>query len=578
MASARRKNRSLAPRRARRVGLEVSDSAVRIAEVSVSASRVKLLNLGQVRLPPRAVVDGSIEDVSAVKSAIERCMKEGGFSIKEVHLGVAGLRAITRELDMPHVPDNELDSAVRLQALDVIPFPVEKTLLSARPLAEVTAPDGTAMRRILVAAAHRDLVDPLLEAVTGAGLAPLSVNLTSTALIRALYSEASSTGRPEAIVAIGSGLTTIVVHEHGVPHFVRTIAEGGDMVTAAIAGALDLPTEDAEAIKRNLDQAGPHIRAAATAAAEASSSMIGEIRSSIEYYSSLPGRDEVSRVTLTGGGSRLIGFAERLQQQLRAEVVHGSALAATDCGGLKLPPDELARRDSLVATVVGLALPDRSDLKALDLIPPEIGQRRKAARRGRMLVAAAVLVVLALAAGGAYRYLQVRNAESSASSIDGAIANTNAQIAKYDTARADVATLHKDEVLLTPIVANEVNWPAVFAAVARNTPSGGIVTSISGSDVAGVATTAVSGPNGTKAPVPPAEQQIAAVSVQVVSAANYPYFELWYNQLARSGELQLTQWSPFSEPSPGTVSYSATISVLGTIKSSRLTLFEVPTK
>jgi len=574
----RRKNITITATRSRRVGLEVSDSAVRVAEVSVTGNRVKLLNLGQVRLPPRAVVDGSIEDVEAVKAAIERCVKEGGFSIKEVHLGVAGLRAITRELDMPRVPDNELDSAVRLQALDVIPFPVEKTLLSARPLEEVTAPDGTAMRRVLLAAAHRDLVDPLLEAVTGAGLLPVSVDLTSTALIRALYNQATYSGRPEAIVAIGSNLTTIVVHEHGVPHFVRTIAEGGDMVTAAISGALDLPAEDAETIKRNLDQAGPHIRAAATAANEAAGSLIGEIRSSIEYYSSLPGRDEVTRVTLTGGGSRLIGFAERLQQQLRAEVVRGSALAATDCGGLKLPPEELTRRDDLVATVLGLAIPDKADVKPLDLLPPEIAQKRKAARRERMLIAAAVLVVLALAAGGAYRYLQVRKAENSVASLDSAMVNTNGQIAKYDTARADVATLHKDQVILTPVVASEVNWPAVFAAVARNTPSGGIVTSISGANSIGVATTAVSGAGGAKAPVPPAEQQIATVSVQLVSAANYPYFELWYNQLARSGELQLTQWSPFSESASGSVSYSATLSVLGTIKSSRLTLFEVPTK
>jgi type IV pilus assembly protein PilM len=575
MAS-RRRNLTVTPRRPRRVGLEVSNSAVRIAEVSVTGSRVKLINLGQVRLPQRAVVDGAIEDVSAVQSAIERCMKEGGFSTKEVHVGVAGLRAITRELDMPHVPDNELDSAVRLQALDVIPFPIDKTLMSARPLEDVTAADGAPMRRVLLAAAHRDLVDPLLEAVSGAGLTPLSVDLTSTALIRSLYDPATATGRPEAIVAIGSGLTTIVVHEHGVPHFVRTVAEGGDTVTAAISGALDLPIEDAEATKRNLDQAGPHIRAAATAAAEASASLIGEIRSSIEYYSSLPGRDEVTRVTLTGGGSRLIGLAERLQGQVRAEVVRGSALASTDCGGLKLSPDELARRDPLIATVVGLALPDAANVKPLDLLPPEIAERRKARRKERMLIAAALLVVLGLAGGGALRYLQVRKAENTVTGIDGSIINTNAQIAKYDTARADVARLHRDQLILTPVVAGEVNWPAVFAAITHNTPAGGVVTSISGTNTASVATTAASGKGSSSAPIPPAEQQIASVSVQLQSKANYPYFELWYNQLARSGELQLTQWSPFSEPSPGTVSYSATISVLGAIKSSRLSLFEVP--
>ena len=106
----------MAAKSSRRIGLEISNSAVRIAEVSVSGGRAKLLNLGQVRLPPRSVVDGAVVDVLAVAGAIERCMKEGGFTIKEVHLGAAGLRAITRELDMPHVPDSELDAAVLLPA------------------------------------------------------------------------------------------------------------------------------------------------------------------------------------------------------------------------------------------------------------------------------------------------------------------------------------------------------------------------------------------------------------------------------------------------------------------------------
>ncbi len=87
---------------------------------------------------------------------------------------------------MPYVSDAELDSAVRLQALDIIPFPVEKTLISARPIEDLAGPDGAPMRRVLLAAAHRDLVDPLLEAVEGAGLTALSVDLTSTAMIRSL--------------------------------------------------------------------------------------------------------------------------------------------------------------------------------------------------------------------------------------------------------------------------------------------------------------------------------------------------------------------------------------------------------
>jgi type IV pilus assembly protein PilM len=560
---------------------------VRIAEVTFSGGRAKLVNLGQVRLPARAVVDGAIADIPAVTGAIQKCLSEGNFSAKDVHLGIAGLRAITRELDMPHVPDNELDSAVRLQALDVIPFPVDKTVMSARPLEELTGPDGSPIRRVLLAAAHRDLVDPLLEAVEAAGLNAVSIDLTSTALIRSLFDPATTMDGPEAIVAIGAGLTTVVVHEAGVPHFVRTIAEGGDTITAAIAGALDLPIDDAETTKRNLDQSGPHIRAAATAANEAATSLIAEIRSSIEYYSTLPGRSEIRRVTLTGGGSRLSGLLERLQQNLRAQVLRGSALLRVETN---LTPEEITNRDPLCAVVIGLALPEPAGVKSLDLMPPEIIQKRKRARADRILIGVAALILLAMVGGGVLRYLSVHKAENNVAALQTQILTTKQQITKFDVAQQKYTEVTADETLLTPIVTDEVNWPAVLTKLTAYTPGGGAITSFVGTNApAPVATTSTTG---SKAAAPPrSETTISTIAVGVsatkgcviakggqVPNCAYAYFELLNSQLTKSNALQLVSWSTFTEGKGGVVTFSATLGVLGTIPSSRATRFEVLAK
>ncbi|MHB8243933.1 MAG: type IV pilus assembly protein PilM [Acidimicrobiales bacterium] len=575
----------MASKSSRRVGLEVSNSAVRIAEVAVSGGRAKLLNLGQVRLPPRSVVDGRVVDVSAVSGAIERCVKEGGFQIKEVHLGAAGLRAITRELDMPVVPDNELDAAVRLQALDVIPFPVEKTLLSARALEEVTMPDGTTMRRVLLAAAHRDLVEPLLEAVTMAGLVPLSVDLSSSALVRALYDPAIPSEGPEAIVSIGSGLTTIVVHEDGVPHFVRTIAEGGDSITAAIAGALDLPIEDAESTKRNLDQTGPHIRAAAAAAQDAAASLIAEIRSSSDYYSTLSGRREVRRIKLTGGGSRLAGFVGRLQQQTRAEVVVGSALARVDSGALNLSPEDVLRRDPLVSTVIGLALADPPGVKALDLMPPEIHAERRQKRVERGALLAAAIVAVGLVGLGVLRYLQVHKAENGIASQQQTIASLKQQITVKDQAARTYASIKSDQSSVSPILSQEVNWPAVLADLARATPAGGTVTSISGTFAAPVVAPATSG--AAPATPPPGTSQtkaqretvvIATLTINMTTNRGFSYFKTWINTFETSSQFRIVNNSGLSHPAGSTVTWSAELDVLGTIQSSRIAKFEVRPK
>lgn len=582
----------MAGKSSRKVAVEISDSFVRVAEVAAGPGRPRLLNVGQVRLRPRAVVDGVVSDVNAVAEAIQRCLKEGGFAAKEVHLGVAGLRAITREIDMPQVPESELDAAVRLQVLDVIPFPAEKTLLSARPLPESEVPEeGPTTKRAVLVAAHRDVVEPLLAAVDKAGLVALSVELTSLALVRAL-AEKKGQGA-EAIVSVGSGLTSIVVHEDGIPHFVRTVALGGETVTAAIAAALDLPPEDAEQIKRNLDQSGPHIRAAATAASGALSSLVGEIQSSIEYYATLPGRSEVGRVVMTGGGSRLAGLTERLQQLVSCEVSAGRVLELIDTSGLKLSEEERARRDPDLATVIGLALPEPPGTKPLDLLPPEIAAARRQRRLERNVLAVAVLVVVVLLGLGALRFTKVRQAEGQVSALQ-----QNAQIMQGDITREEghaktYDAITADEGVVSPILENEVDWPAVLSDLAQATPPGGVVTSVSGSYVAPAAPSPPASSAGTGGattttttlPAPgvsasEAEREtvtIADLNVGISTNEGYPYFRTWLQAMSTSSRFRYLSFSGLSAKG-NTVSWTAQLAVLGTIESNRITRFEVTSR
>ena len=243
------------------VGLDIGTSAVRAAELDVSHSRPVLHTYGQVGLPPGSLVDGEIRDVSAVTEAIIKLWKNGQFSSKSVIVGIAGLRAITREIDLPFVPDDEIDSAVRFQSEEVIPFPPEQTILSSQILADYTSPEGDKMRRVLVAAAHVDLVNGVIEAVEKAGLTVEGVDLISSALVRAIGGQDASE-QPEAIVSVGAGLTVVVVHQQGRPQFVRTIGSGGNATTAAVSAALDLPISDAEGVKRRIGESIPQMMAA----------------------------------------------------------------------------------------------------------------------------------------------------------------------------------------------------------------------------------------------------------------------------------------------------------------------------
>lgn len=572
----------------RHVGVEVSNSAVRIAEIAIGGSRPELVAFGQVSLPPRAIVDGAIQDPTAVRTAISRCLKEGGFSMTRVRLGVAGLRAITREIDMPNLPDTELDSAIRLQALDVIPFPIDKTLLSARPLGFFTDEHGIQRRRVLLAAAHRDLVDPLVQVCKDVGLTPLSIDLTSSALVRSLGRVPGPAAGPRAIVSIGAGLTTVVIHEDGVPNFVRTIATGGDAITGAIASSLDMPVADAEALKRNLDKPGTNVRGALAAASQTANALLMEIKSSIEYYATLPGRSEVQQVVVTGGGSRLAGFLDRLTEELHVPVVPGSCLANIDCSRLNLSPEDIERIDHLAAVVVGLTLPEPiPQTKPFNLIPPEMLVREKERRTDRIVLTVGALLLVLMIGGGVWRFLQVHSAQGSLNSLNNTITSLTAQKAVYDKGAQLHTQILADEAMVLPLISDEENWPSVLATLQSHTPKDLQILSFGGSTQLPADYAAATGPvniqPATNPAALPTDNQLLGVVTLQVKGANYYSFKNWIDTyenkqtgLPNAGDFVIESLSGISATAKGgAITFTSALGVTGAIHTIRYNEFEV---
>jgi len=526
------------------VGLDIGTSAVRAAELEFGSGAPVLVAFGQVGLPPGAIVDGEVQDLSAVSDAISRLWQNGKFQSRSVVVGIAGLRAITRELDLPWVPDEDVDSAVRFQSEEVIPFPPDKTILSAQVLADNTASDGTKTRRVLVAAAHRDLVDGVVAAAENAGLIVEGVDLVSSALVRALGDPSAAAERPEAIVSIGAGLTVVVVHQHGRPQFVRTIGTGGNAATAAVAGSLDLPLVDAEGLKRRLGEESAQVRSAEGAIQPCINELVGEIRNSVQYFATLPGRAPIARVLLTGGGARLRGLVKELRAQVRIPVEHVSPLARLDLSRLDLQPEQAANIDPVLATPIGLALPEpNATVRKFNLVPPEVSQKAFERRVARRTFAAAAAVGVLLVAWSGFRFLQVHDAKHSVSNLTAAVASLNDQIPRYDKVVAIGKELQVAKTEVDHLSATSVDWAAVIGDMANRMPPGLSVTSFTGASAAGTAGSAASSASSTSASAgnaagPQPSNSIGSLTVQVSgsfpSTAHFDPVAQWIDGLSSS--------------------------------------------
>jgi type IV pilus assembly protein PilM len=550
------------------VGLDIGTSAVRAAELDVSSKPPELINYGQIGLPPGSVVDGEIHDATAVSEAVRRLWKNGQFSTTSVIVGIAGLRAITREIDLPFVPDNEVDSAVRFHSEEVIPFPPDKTILSSQILSDYSSPEGAKMRRVLVAAAHSDLVEGVVAVAEGAGLVVKGVDLVSSALVRAI-SDGTSGDQPEAIVSVGAGLTVVVIHQNGRPQFVRTIGSGGNATTAAIASSLDIPLADAEALKRRLGDPTPQVHAAQQAIQPTVDNLISEIRNSVQYFATLPGRLPVSQILVTGGGSSLHGFIPMLGAQIHLPVHSVSPLARLDVSKVNLTEDQGAQVSPVLSSPIGLALPESNPaVKQFNLLPPEVIKRVRINNIQQRTIQVAAAIVALLAVFGGWKAFEVHSAQNDVSALNDSISSLNAQIPKYDLVVSADAAYSQGTARRTAVLGASIDWPNALTNLIAITPPKLQVQSFVGTTGNGSATASTTGAATPTTATPAASSTVSPAIGFVATALTGPgpgltSPSLWTSAIANDAAKLFANPVPTSITTnpDGSVSFPSTISV-----------------
>jgi type IV pilus assembly protein PilM len=346
-----------------RIGLDVGSTAVRATEVVLGSDPPSLVRAAQVPLPPGAVESGEVRDVEVLAAAVRELWQRGAFKTRQAVLGVGNQRVVVREITVPALPPKELKQSLPFQVQDQIPIPVDDAVLDYDVLEEIEQ-DGAKMLRLLVVAAQRDMVNRMVDAAARAKIEPVGVDLVPFALIRAvgqddgLGLEDSDLGG-EAIVDVGADVTNICVHERGVARFVRILPSGGRDVSVAMATSLGIPEEDAEALKRGQPVEGSPPAEQVDNTRRARVAALGdEIRSSLDFYRAQTPGAEVSSVLVTGGGSKLPGLVELLDERIDAQVQRGHAFQKVN---VRLDMDEatMAEAEPLLAVSLGLALPQR---------------------------------------------------------------------------------------------------------------------------------------------------------------------------------------------------------------------------
>jgi len=344
------------------VGLDIAGSSIRAVEV-VDADKAQptVVRFAEVPTPQDAVSRGEVLEPNTVAATLRELWSTGRFRSKNVVLGMGNQRVLSRDLTVPLAPMAQIRESLPFQVQEMLPVPVGDAILDFYPVSEGESENGPVVHGLLIAAI-KDAVLANVKAVQLAGLNPIGVDMIPFALTRVLLGRQGVPGTA-AVVQLGADTTSVVIATDGIPQFVRIIPMGGNDISRALVGTLDITFDEAEAVKRHLGLGGsartPDDARAVAVITASVHELTSSLRNTINYFVNTRPSEPVTRVVLTGGGTRLQGMREALAEQTRLPVTMG---AAFDGVGLarSIPAGDVADHVDAITVAFGLAVGSRA--------------------------------------------------------------------------------------------------------------------------------------------------------------------------------------------------------------------------
>lgn len=443
------------------VGVSIGTDAIRAAEVRPGRA-VRVRACAAVATPPGA--EDWEGETPALAAGLRAAWTAGGFRSKAMVPVLDGRHAVIRLGEFPDLAPRDLRRAACLDIEELLPYPLGEALVNVLPI-DTHPAEGTgtaeepALRRHLIVAIRRDIVTHLRGIAAAAGLRVVGVDLSPLSLARALpplEPVDDRAPRSELLVDLAADVTHLVVRVGDRTRFVRVLPSANDDDDALLASELEMQLSSIA-----------HFRGEQSATETGMSLLhpvIVGIRSTIDYYQSLPDNPVIGGAIVAGTSPTRSSTAESLASQFGLEVGYATTHGWHDA----LPPS------AGFETAVGAGMAAGGGPGTLELRTEEDLDRLRERRRTLVAVGAAGLIGLTLTLDGLGRAGRADELaeeaallESQAAAAAAAVAESAADSAALAAVATEVAAA---ESQLTAALAHDVDIVGIVDRIAVTLP------------------------------------------------------------------------------------------------------------
>jgi type IV pilus assembly protein PilM len=336
------------------IGLDIGCSSIKLVELKEDKNGFKLQNLVLSPLPPEAIVDGALMDSVTIIDTIRDLFNTSRTKTKDVVTSVSGHSVIVKKISLPLMTEAELEESIQWEAERYIPFDINDVNIDFQIFGSTS--ENPEVMDVVLVAAKKDIINDYVSVIMESGLNPVIVDIDSFALENMLAMNYDIEKEETiAIANVGASITNMNIIKNNISAFTRDIFKGGNQVTEEIQRQLHVDHEEAEKIKvgTKVDLTSqPIIQNVLKTASE---SLAVEIGNSLDFFQSTTTYEKITRIYLSGGGSKIKDFDIILQQQIGIPVEVVNPFKKIDYSGKNFDMEYLREIGPIMAVGVGLA-------------------------------------------------------------------------------------------------------------------------------------------------------------------------------------------------------------------------------
>lgn len=337
------------------ISIDIGSHSIKVVEGKLQKNILNINKLVEVKTPEGAIADGKIIDEGFIVATLDKLIKENNIKTKDVIFTTNSSSIINRDILVPSVEEEELDTVVRYEIQQYLPINLNDYVIQYVFLDEIVDDTGIKLK-INVTAFPERMALSYYNVINSLSLQPyiLDVNYNS---INKLANFGQFTLNDKhiiegtvAFVDMGATSINVSIFKDGKLDFTRMIKIGGDNIDYALSESMNMSIKSTEFIKMKEvdlldgDEGNLKLRTIQRVIDE----VLEELERIIQFYKN-KSNTNIDKIYIYGGLSKFKNIDSYLTERLNIK-----ALKINEIKNINLGNDALFAKDlSLYLNAIG---------------------------------------------------------------------------------------------------------------------------------------------------------------------------------------------------------------------------------